>query len=550
MLAGLLAVLLIAGGVLGISLASSGTAEASILRAPVDTLGPNPFGAALAPSSSLKAPSLLPFLKPFIPAAKVPKPPTPTSPPTYPGDTPGLYGGTQKLTVCDAKAIVRFLAANPDKAAAWAAVQGITVDKIPLYISSLTDAILRTDTRVTNHGFINGKASTIPEVMQAGTAVLVDLFGVPRARCFCGNPLTPPTPTKSAPRFSGPSWSGFDPAAVTAISAVTTITKLVLVDVVTGTPFIRPVATSGDQDVLAPPDALAGSPFASTVPPSATPTTTTPGGGVPPASAVDGTYTVANTTKAGSGCGAPPNFSGQQVVATVSGSTVTFDIQGQSIPAPYDPATGTFSVAGAGNASLHGAFTNAAGGGVRLSLTLATSATCALTLDTTRTGDAPATTVAPTTTTTTAAPVPVTNITPQGTVAASSTFSGQFPASAAVDGDLSTSWFSIGAGDGPSSTFTWQAPTDMTIASIGIIGNEHNADPANRNGFGYQSTEIQVIDSSGNVTFDQTFPGPSNSARDISTSVNAVGHIVKLTLHQRESPDCGGFAELQIQGHA
>ena len=36
------------------------------------------------------------------------------------GNTPGLYGGTQQLSVCNAGQVISYLAANPAKAAAWA----------------------------------------------------------------------------------------------------------------------------------------------------------------------------------------------------------------------------------------------------------------------------------------------------------------------------------------------------------------------------------------------------------------------------------------------
>jgi hypothetical protein len=44
--------------------------------------------------------------------------------------------------------------------------------------------LLRSDTVVTNHGFANGCSTTIPAVLQAGTAVLVDDKGVPVTKCY------------------------------------------------------------------------------------------------------------------------------------------------------------------------------------------------------------------------------------------------------------------------------------------------------------------------------------------------------------------------------
>ena len=173
---------------------------------------------------------------------------------TVSGGTVGLYGGTMRLSTCDPSQMTSYLAANPDKAAAWASVEGISVSDIPGYISRLTSVVLRVDTSVTNHGFINGRATTIPEVLQAGTAVLVDTYGIPRARCFCGNPLTPPTALSAAPTYSGTQWPGFSPVTVAVVVAAPAPIgpNITVVDVNSGKPFLRPVGSSGSQDRPAP----------------------------------------------------------------------------------------------------------------------------------------------------------------------------------------------------------------------------------------------------------------------------------------------------------
>lgn len=50
----------------------------------------------------------------------------------------------------------------------------------------------RADTRVTNHGFADGRATEIQSILQAGTAVFVDDTGLPVVKCSCGNPLGRP----------------------------------------------------------------------------------------------------------------------------------------------------------------------------------------------------------------------------------------------------------------------------------------------------------------------------------------------------------------------
>ena len=73
--------------------------------------------------------------------------------------------------------------ANVAQARAWAGVLGVTVEQIPGYVRSLIPTVLLYDTRVTNHGFANGRATAFQSVLQAGTAVLVDGRGNPVVRC-------------------------------------------------------------------------------------------------------------------------------------------------------------------------------------------------------------------------------------------------------------------------------------------------------------------------------------------------------------------------------
>ncbi|MCZ0997978.1 hypothetical protein O1M63_07095 [Streptomyces mirabilis] len=114
------------------------------------------------------------------------------------GDAPGLYGGTRNVASCDVEKQITALRADPSKNAAFASVLGIQPSAVPGYLRTLTPVQLRADTRVTNHGYRNGSATTYQAVLQAGTAVLVDDRGVPRVRCACGNPLTPPAAQQSA----------------------------------------------------------------------------------------------------------------------------------------------------------------------------------------------------------------------------------------------------------------------------------------------------------------------------------------------------------------
>ncbi len=168
------------------------------------------------------------------------------------GSQPGLYGGTQNQSTCDREQLISFLTENQDKARAWAGVQGISVGDIPDFIRSLTPMRLRFDTRVTNHGFRNGRATPYQTVLQAGTAVLVDARGIPRARCACGNPLLEPRATSSAPTFTGTRWTGFSPTNITRITVVQNIDIFVVTNITnnvsTSVTFNRPSGTDGGDD--------------------------------------------------------------------------------------------------------------------------------------------------------------------------------------------------------------------------------------------------------------------------------------------------------------
>lgn len=181
-----------------------------------------------------------------IPPTLVPDETTTTAAPivtTLAGSSPGLYGGTNLIDACSKQQLIDFLSENTAKAQAWADVQGISLDALPAYINGLTDAILQVDTRVVNHGFRNGVANPINSVLQAGTAVLIDTFGVPRTRCMCGNPLLPAVELAAGATVSGTTWPGFSLAGAVAVSAVAEVADFNLVDILTGRSFTKPAGS-------------------------------------------------------------------------------------------------------------------------------------------------------------------------------------------------------------------------------------------------------------------------------------------------------------------
>jgi hypothetical protein len=261
LLIGLVAVLVV-GLSVGLIFALSGgddSAGASVQAEPISTAN-DPFAPPVGTDQSI--------------------PPVQTnSPTTVAGGHVGLYGGTLNVTTCDKNQLVIYLQQNPTKAAAWASVIGITPAQIPSYVAGLTPVLLRSDTLVTNHGFVNGRATSIPAVLQAGTAVLVDDKGIPATKCYCGNPLTPPTyySPNSTPTYYGPRWPGFSGTSITIIQNNTTIIDtFTLVDPNTGQSFTRPRGSDGtlDTPTNAPTTTLPTSPPTSprTAPPTAPPT--------------------------------------------------------------------------------------------------------------------------------------------------------------------------------------------------------------------------------------------------------------------------------------
>jgi hypothetical protein len=254
---------------------------------------------------------------------------------TQTGGQPGLYGGTMQQGTCNRTQLVTFLQQNPDKGAAWASTLGIPPDQIATYVQRLTPVLLRSDTRLTNHGFKNGKATSFQTVLQAGTAVLVDDKGDVVTKCYCGNPLT--APLSYPPVYTGPRWPGFSPNNLTVIKQnVTVINIFILIDIRTNQPFERPAGTDGGQDT--PGGGGAQTPSTTTPATTAPPRTTQPQGPSPedqakaklsqgsqqcrpfPAPIQDSTSTDVTTQPGGSA----DSFVLQAVTHTTSGDTQTF----------------------------------------------------------------------------------------------------------------------------------------------------------------------------------------------------------------------------------
>jgi hypothetical protein len=272
-------------------------------------------------------------VNPFLPS--VAKQQTPVTPPTGTGGafaatTRGLYGGTLNNASCDGPAMVAFLQADPAKAAAWAGVLGIDTAEIPGYVAGLTPVVLRSDTYVTNHGFADGHATTLISVLQAGTAVFVDQFGLPRVRCYCGNPLTAVTPPEN-PGFVGAAWPGFSRTSITVIQQTTVIIdQFTLVDVTTGDVFTRnrgpAVESDRPESGVAVPSAAPVPPTLG-VPPTIAPTVRPPAG--PQTRTVEGTHVLSQADGAECSFSDAPRISGSFTLTVQPDGSASGRLSGQ-----------------------------------------------------------------------------------------------------------------------------------------------------------------------------------------------------------------------------
>ena len=175
------------------------------------------------------------------------------------GDEVGLYGGTLEIGACDRDQLAEYLETHPNKAEAWAQVRDVPVADIRAYLSRLTPLVLRTDTLVTNHGYVDGRADAFPSVLQAGTAVLVDDYGVPAVRCYCGNPLTAAPDLGPGTTYTGTEWKGWKPERTVRIRPSDgVIDNFTVVDSATDSLFTRPAGTAGTGDTATDEPAPAG----------------------------------------------------------------------------------------------------------------------------------------------------------------------------------------------------------------------------------------------------------------------------------------------------
>ncbi|MCX5379898.1 DUF6777 domain-containing protein [Streptomyces sp. NBC_00091] len=308
---------------------ASQRAEAEVFLQPAAASGQDPFTESTAAEQATPPPESPP------PGTATPTGPTGTR--SVSGSAPGLYGGTKDVASCDVEKQIAALTAQPAKNVAFASALGIRPAAVPGHLRALTPVQLRTDTRVTNHGYRDGRATAYQAVLQAGTAVLVDDRGVPRVRCACGNPLGPPVALKADPKRFGKPWASYRPTQVVVIApSVTVVRKFVIYDHHDRRWLERDRGTDPEPDKpvappVAPPPVVPPPPPVFVPPSEATPSVTTPPPSAPAPETgtptATGTPTDTGTATRSSKPPAPPD----KRTATPSGPAT-------SSPPPSSPA--------------------------------------------------------------------------------------------------------------------------------------------------------------------------------------------------------------------
>ncbi|MEU0026752.1 DUF6777 domain-containing protein [Streptomyces sp. NPDC006335] len=216
-----------------------GEADGALLLQPAAAQGPDPFtrSAATVPPPLTRTPQR-----------------DPAAPRTVSGGTPGLYGGTERIGSCDVERQIDDLTADRSRVSAFARVAGVSPAAVPDHLRALAPVVLRADTRVTDHGYRGGRARAFQSVLQAGTAVLVDDRGVPRVRCACGNPLTPPVAMPDGTVVSGRPWPGYRPdQAVVVAPSEQVVTDITIIDLVDHSWIERRIHHDCRHDHVVPP---------------------------------------------------------------------------------------------------------------------------------------------------------------------------------------------------------------------------------------------------------------------------------------------------------
>ena len=134
----------------------------------------------------------------------------------------------------------------------------------------------------------------------------------------------------------------------------------------------------------------------------------------------------------------------------------------------------------------------------------------------------------------------------EGTVDVSSIYDSTFPASLAIDGDPTTSWFSAGPDEDGTTRYVWTGVQEDFIATIDLISNKDNEVAEFRSGYGFESVLIQVYDAQDQLVYEETVSLAGTPDPDIQITPNVVGQWIWIIFSGSEAQDRGGFAELKV----
>ena len=146
------------------------------------------------------------------------------------------------------------------------------------------------------------------------------------------------------------------------------------------------------------------------------------------------------------------------------------------------------------------------------------------------------------------------NLAPSGFVSASSVFDPWFGApyepELSIDGSTSTSWFSNGPEtDGTASVFEWYVQHDHCMDLLVIRNNAEHEEPDFQQGFGFETVVVEVFDTAGDAVYSETHDLGGTPDPELEIALDGIlAHRVLLSFSGHESPDCGGFSELIVQG--
>lgn len=225
--------------------------ELTIRLEPADFVGNDPFSAepfALPPDPMVASSERIPVANLTLNSAV--DEPNPSA--------PGLYARSD-ASLCLVEPMIAFFAADPDKANIWIDAQNadpflrwdegqLALEVLPAYLRSLTPATLQNDTYVTNHDYREGDLIPVVSLLQRGTAVLVDQYGVPQTKCYSGNPLALSPNTVDPISLYGEGWPGAGEGASNPVATDDdeTIEQLQTCEIVRRT-FAQGVSTSPER---------------------------------------------------------------------------------------------------------------------------------------------------------------------------------------------------------------------------------------------------------------------------------------------------------------